>query len=540
MLDSQFDKVVQEFLTRSLEINPVAGTYLGLHEYDDSLPKGGREWIEANLKLAQEVKEALKDFPPGSLTGYRRVDRELLEWVVDLSIFEHQKIRMWEKYSPSVDVLGGSIYLLMVRDFAPLEARLKSIASRLEQFPEFEKRNRELLKDPVRVWNSIALQSGYGMHQLLDILEEQASNYPSIREEVRASISTTREALNDHLKWLETEVLPRSKDEFHLGKPLFNELLKLRGIPYDADELVEIGYSYLERYKEELKELAHEIMEGASPDEVLEIIKERRPKTFEEALNHYRKSVESVKAFLREKEIVSLPPNEELEVVETPPFLRNLIPIAAYLAPAKYEEVKKGVYMVTRPQSDEGLQEHCYTCIENVTVHEGYPGHHLHLSWLMSHPSVVRVLALEKATEFVEGWAFYCEEMMKDQGYMDDPEHRFMMLVDLLWRAARIVVDVKLQTGEMGIKEAIDFMKKNAFLSEEAATAEVLRYTMSPSQPLSYMLGKHLIMKLRKELEEALGGRFSLKAFHDALMEEGALPWFLMERVVREKIGVSP
>ncbi len=537
MLDDRFDKFVEDLVNRILDLNPVVGTYLGRHEYDDRLPKGGIEWVEENRKFMVETKEALKDFPPEKLTGYRKVDREMLEWMIDLVIFEHDRLRIWEKVSNSVDVLGGSIYLLLVRDFAPMEVRLKSIASRLEQFPEFERRNRELLRDPIRVWNSITLQSGQGLFLLLDLIEEQASSYPQLAGEVKGAVARAREALMDHLKWIESDVLPRSRDDFHVGKEVLDEYLKLRGIPYNSDELLKLGYSYLEEYRREIHSLAEEIKPGASPNDVIKEIKEERPRTFEEALDHYRRSIEAVKSFLKEKGIVDIP-EVQLVVVETPSFLRNLVPIAAYMAPSRYDKVKKGVYMVSRPNSEEGMVEHCYACIENVTVHEGYPGHHLHMSWVVSHPSVLRFLALEKAVEFVEGWAFYCEEMMKEEGYLNDPKHRLLMLADLMWRAARVIVDVKLQRGEMDLKEAIDFMKENAFLTEEAAVAEVLRYSMSPTQPLSYLTGKHLITKLREELKQALGDRFNLKEFHNALMEEGALPWFLMERRVREKMGI--
>ena len=129
--------------------------------------------------------------------------------------------------------------------------------------------------------------------------------------------------------------------------------------------------------------------------------------------------------------------------------------------------------------------------------------------------------------------------MMKEQGFHDDSEHRLIMVNDLLWRTTRIILDVRLHRGEMSVEEAVDFLVEQVGMGRSAATAEVRRYTMTPTYPLSYLLGKHLIVQLRRELEERLGDRFDLRRFHDAMLYAGNLPWKFMRRVVLEEFGLA-
>lgn len=318
---------------------------------------------------------------------------------------------------------------------------------------------------------------------------------------------------------------------------MFDRLLELRGIEMSSDEILRLGWDYLERIKGERAEIARAIDPEASPEEVLGRIKSRHPETFEELIGAYRTAIEEARRFVIERGIATVPENERLDVAETPEFLRHLIPIAAYMPPAKFDPVRQGIYLVTPPATPEMLAEHSYASIENTSVHEAYPGHHLQFSCALENPSLVRLMS--QPIEFQEGWAFYCEEMMKEQGFHDDPEHRLIMVNDLLWRAARIILDVKLHRGEMSVEEAVDFLVEHVGMDRSAATAEVRRYTMTPTYPLSYLLGKHLIVQLRRDLERRLGDRFDLRRFHDAMLYAGNLPWRLMRRVVMEEFGLA-
>ena len=138
------------------------------------------------------------------------------------------------------------------------------------------------------------------------------------------------------------------------------------------------------------------------------------------------------------------------------------------------------------------------------------------------HPSLTRILT--DAPEFVEGWGMYSEQMMREQGFDDAPNFRLNMYTDAIWRACRIILDIRMHRGEVSVDEAIRFMVEQTSFEEPNARAEVHRYTYTPTYQLSYLLGKVLLLQLRADEQRRLGKRFSLKGFHDALLRHGSLP----------------
>jgi uncharacterized protein (DUF885 family) len=291
----------------------------------------------------------------------------------------------------------------------------------------------------------------------------------------------------------------------------------------------------LKKLKEERAKLAEEIAPGRSVEEVLQLIEENSPKSFDEALRATQEQMEAARKFVIEKKLATVYEDDKLLVKETPAFMAPLIPFAALIGPGKFDSKQIGIYIVTRPSDIRVLGKHLnYPSIVNTAVHEGFPGHFLQ-SAVSNRGSFVRLLA--QGTETVEGWAHYCEEMMMEHGFNRSPEVRFIQVNDAIWRAVRIIVDVKLSRGEMSFDEAVDMLMKEAGMSKEAAVAEVRRYTLTPGYQLSYLLGKHLLLKLKEEAKRKMGDKFSEKFFHDTVTANGELPMFLLRKVFDMKIA---
>jgi uncharacterized protein (DUF885 family) len=138
--------------------------------------------------------------------------------------------------------------------------------------------------------------------------------------------------------------------------------------------------------------------------------------------------------------------------------------------------------------------------------------------------------------ETVEGWAHYCEEMMMEHGFMTGVESKLIQVNDAIWRAVRIIVDVKMSRGEMPFDEAVDILVTEVGMSLEGATAEVRWYTQSPGYPLSYLMGKHLILQLRDEIKQKMGSEYSETFFHDTITANGNLPIALLRTVFNQKL----
>src|SRR5438552_3292153 len=281
--------------------------------------------------------------------------------------------------------------------------------------------------------------------------------------------------------------------------------------------------------------LANEIKPGASVEEASEIVKSDHPSRFEGALEYTAKAMADAKRFIVEHDLATLPPNEELNVIETPSYLRHVIPFAAYNAPARFEARKQGFYMVT-PVEDKPamLREHSYAGTRNTAVHEGYPGHHLQLTCASLNPSHARILG--DAVETVEGWAHYCEDMMKEAGFSADPKTKFVQMTDQIWRACRIIIDVDLHSGKMGFDEAVDLLVRESGMERPGAIAEVKRYTYNPAYQLSYLIGKHLILQLRRDVKKGLGKKYSEKLYHDTILYAGSVPMKYVREIFDYKV----
>jgi uncharacterized protein (DUF885 family) len=201
-----------------------------------------------------------------------------------------------------------------------------------------------------------------------------------------------------------------------------------------------------------------------------------------------------------------------------------MLPFAAYFEPAKFDPSPKGIYVVTPSVGDNpgAMREHNYASISNTSIHEAYPGHHLQLSVASRHPSLTRLLT--DAPEFVEGWGMYTELMMREHGFDDDPRFRVVLHTDAIWRACRIILDVRMHRGELSIDEATRFLVEQTGFEEPNARAEVQWYSYRPTYPMSYLLGRTLLLGLRADEQRRLGDAFNLRAFHDTLLRNGSLP----------------
>lgn len=542
MSEQAFQEAAKEFFDGVLRFHPVIATSLGVHIHDHALPRGT---LAAHAEEHRWLREQLDRFSRMERRGLSpdsQLDCDLAVHLIRLSLFEDEKLRFWARYAGAPDTIGEGLFPLFTRDFAPYPQRLESIIGRLDAAPKYLTESRERLIEPVRLWNEIALETSQMLPGFLDLIavtSKAQEGTADLLPQLQDGIAATKEALEGFNGWLQERVLPAANPQWALGREVFEELLKHRGLGLSGAEILHLGEQYLASFRTDRDRTAAQVKPGGSVGEANDHVRSHHPPTFEAVLKAYRESVAKARQFVVDRGLATFPPGEELLVIETPSFARHVIPFAAYVQPAKFDQRLLGFYLVTPPPEGKGgyLREHNYAAISNTCVHEGYPGHHLQLCCAATHPSYIRALA--SGTEFVEGWAFYCEELLKGFGYDDTPENRLIQVNDLLWRAARIVADVKLHRGEMSVEEAVALLEQETGMGHEAAVAEVKRYTYTPSYPLSYLLGKHLILQLRRDVERLLGERFDLRRFHDALLYAGSLPYPFLRRAVGQQLGIA-
>lgn len=538
--DERFEKLNMEMFTKFLEKNPTYATFYGLHEpYDWLVPDGSSKNIFESLEITKEWIDRMKETTKfEKLSADHKIDWKVLGQMYEQAKFQIYEHRIWEENPDAFDEMGGVFFIMFTRDYAPIEKRVDAIVARMEKLPKFleEFRTRFEKSKPVKLWTEVAIESCQQIPGLFQFLVMSTKGVVSeeLHGRLTKAAANLEQPIKQQLEWLQS-LLPRTKTQWAMGKEKFDKLLKLRRLNMSADEIYQLGVRYLGELKQERDKLAQQIAPGKTVEEAMKMIEAKAPKTFEEALKATKEAMEKSREFIIKNDLATVHPDDKLHVEETPAFMAPLLPFAALIMPARFDKRQEGNYIVTRPKDIKNLGKHLnYSGIPSTAVHEGFPGHFLQ-GTISNRASLVRTFA--GGTETTEGWAHYCEEMMTEHGFIKGAESQFMKVNDGIWRAVRIIVDVKLSRGEMTFDEAVNMLMKEAGMSKEAAVAEVRRYTLTPGYPLSYLLGKHLILQLRADIKKRMGKKFSEKFFHDTITANGQLPITLLREVFDMKLA---
>ena len=525
--DARLYDLVEARFRRMVEREPVLGTWLGLHDADDRLGDGGREAVLAEIGDDRAHLAQIEAIDPAELSSAARFERDLECHNVRRAIFDPEVLRIWERRSFALDAIGDGLFLLFARDHAPLAERLEAIAGRLEAVPVYLEQSKTRATVPqVRPWQAIEIETAAELPALLDefVAAGTTALAPAEQRRLERAAEGAKVAVELYGTWLEG-TLADGTDDWPVGRERHDALVAHRAFDgLDADTILELGWQKLAEEKAARVAAAREIDADASEATVLGRIKEDGPADFDGALATYRTAMLRARQHLIERDLVTVPSDERIDVIPTPDYLRNVIPFAAYFSPAAFDPGAKGIYVVTPSVGGDpdAMREHNFASISNTSIHEAYPGHHLQLDAARRHPSLTRLLA--DAPEFVEGWGMYSELMMREHGFDDDARYRVIMHTDAIWRACRIILDVRMHRGELTVDEATDFLVEHTGFQRSNARAEVGWYTYRPTYPLSYLLGRTLLLGLRADEERRLGDAFSLKGFHDALLRNGSLP----------------
>ncbi len=542
-LDRRFWDLVDERVVSLVTAHPQVGTFLGIHSQDGRLPSGERDAVLAEIAEERAHLAAIEGLDEAGLSPAVRFERDLQAHAVRKGIFDLETHRVWERRGTAMDVVGDSLFAIFARDFAPLSERLASMTSRLEGVPAFLAESRsQLAGTPVRTWQQLEIESAEDMPALYGEISAAAAGVLAEAEahRLRAAIERATAATLEYAEWIRS-TLRDAADDWPLGRERFDELVDLRAFDgLDSDEILAIGEEQLRLSRERRAATAREIDPSATEAEVVDRMKSDHPATFAAALEEYRTDTARARAHLVAHGIVTVPDDERLDIIPTPEYLRNVIPFAAYFEPPKFDPAPSGIYVVTPSVGDDpnAMREHSRSSMSNTSVHEAYPGHHLQLSVAGRHPSLVRLLI--DAPEFTEGWGMYSEQMMREEGFDDAPIFWLNVHTDAIWRACRIVLDVRMHRGELTVDEATRFLVENTSFEEANARAEVLRYTYTPTYQLSYLLGKVLLLQLREDERLRLGSAFSLRDFHDTLLRNGSLPISFHRRLLDAAAAGAP
>ena len=535
LADRYFDEVFFKF-------NPTQGTAAGFHQYDAQFEDLSSQTIGAQVGALHRFRTLFNQVDPGRLSPEARADRDLLIANIMGTLLALEQIRAWEKnpdiYSSST---AASAFTIMSRKFAPADVRLKSLTEREQKMPKLLDEARQNLKNPPRIYTEVALEQipgivGFFQKDVPDAFAEAKD--PAIKQAFNNANSQLITALQKYGEYLKAEVLPHSTGDFKIGADNYRKkLLYDEMVDTPLDSLLEIGSADLRKNQEEFKRVAAEIDPNKTPRQILEDLERDHPAP-DQLLQSFRDTFSSLRGFIQQKHIITIPSPVLPTLEETPPFMRALT-TASMDTPGPYESVAKEAYFnVTLPEAnwpkeqvDDYMSGFNRGTIISTAVHETYPGHYVQFLWMKDAPSKARKL-LGSGTN-AEGWAHYCEQMMLDEGYgqpgvgaRNDREAKMLrlgQLQDALLRNARFIVGIKMHTGQMTFDEAKEFFVDEGYQVRSVAEKEAKRGTSDPTY-LVYTLGKLQIMKLREDYKKMKGDQFSLEEFHNAFMRQGFPP----------------
>ncbi|MCA1831500.1 MAG: DUF885 domain-containing protein [Actinobacteria bacterium] len=523
-----FRQQVELFVRDRYALDPTAATIAGLHDHDARLADLSADGFAARDAFTDRWLHVFESHDGSSWSATDRTDLALV-----LGELRGEKaLRPFERHTrqPSLysDAITRGAYYALIREEGDVETRLGALAERLEQAPA-ALRHAVANLDPERVPPVYVVVAGEsataGATFVRAVLPSLAPEGSKAKAALAGAGKRAGDALDQYAAWLRDDLMRRAKGSFAIGRDAFDALLRDKELlPHDAVSLKRWGEELYAETAAKLAEAARALGDAEWHHSVERLRKDHPPE--DELVAAYRTDMERSREAARIADLAAFPAGESLTVEPMPDFARPTLPYAAYVQPGQFERSRRGRFWVTLPAAgepgpvkEERLSGHPRKGIAVIACHEGYPGHHLQLATAADHPSIARKAI--RSNVFIEGWGLYVEELMAELGFLDDPETRLLRLKDLLWRAARVSVDVGLSTGELGFEQAVQFMMQGPRLERPNAVGECRRYTLNPLQPSSYALGRAAILQLR---QRAQSKGYGMRQFHDALLGCASIP----------------
>jgi len=560
--DAKFADLSKRWLDGWLALNPVNATQVGDHRFEDQLDQLDAPGRQRIVDFSKAMLGELDAIDVNSLSRENQVDAAILRNQLQGDIWNIETYQGWA-WDPQVysGLAGGAIYNLMARDFAPMPQRLKSATARMEELPGLFAQMRANL-DPARVplihAQTVAKQND-GVIELVDqfITPNTGQLQGADRARLDAAIANLRKAVAEQQVWLDKTLVPNAKGDFRIGAKLYDQKLQFALMSsLSRAEIKQRAEAEMTRVRGEMYDIAKQVLKDragapSTPDKPND---EQRQKAIEAALDlayadkpARDQVVEAAKAalakatdFVRAHDLVTVP-DDPVKVILMPEFQRG-VAVAYCDSPGPLDKGLDTYFAIspipddwTQEQTDSFLREYNSRMIQLLAIHEAMPGHYLEGAHSARFPSTLR--AVLRSGLFAEGWAVYTERMMTDAGYDDgDPLFKLVQRKFYLRTIANAILDQGVHVDGWSREQAMRLMTHDAFQQEREAAGKWVRAQLSSAQLPTYFVGVQEQFDTRKAVQEKLGDKFDLKAYHDQVLSYGAPP----VRFVRELMLDEP
>ncbi|AYA90082.1 MULTISPECIES: DUF885 domain-containing protein [Stenotrophomonas] len=549
-VDAAFADLSKRALDTWMQLSPVSATQIGDHRYDSELDDLSAAGQQKTVAAYKALLGELDKIAVAKLGRENQVDAAILRNQLQSEIWNAEVLQSG-KWDPQLynGVAGSAIYGLMAREFAPLPERLKAATARMEKLPAIFAQARENL-DPARVpkihAETVAKQNK-GILSIVDtFITPHIGELPQAdQQRLQAAIDGLKKAVDEQQTWLDKTLVPNAKGDFRIGAEKYDQKLKFAlSSSLTRQEIGERARAELKRVREDMYGIAQTVLKDkpGAPEMPAQPTDEQQQKAIEAALelayadkpardkvvDDAKAALEQSTAFVREHDLMTLP-DAPVDIILMPEFQRG-VAVAYCDSPGPLDKNLKTFYAVSpipddwnEKQVDSFLREYNSRMIHLLSIHEGTPGHYLEGWHSAKFPSTLR--AVLRSGLFAEGWAVYTERMMQEQGYLNnDPLFHLVQLKFYLRTISNAILDQGVHVDNWDREKAMHLMTHDAFQQESEAAGKWVRAQLTSAQLPTYFVGAQEHFDTRKAVQEKLGDKFNLKAYHDQVLSYGAPP----------------
>ena len=537
------DQLVDDFVFGTLALSPSNATQAGYHVHhgislDDAMDDYSAAGLAASHTFLHDMEARLAKLDQASLDPEQRADLDMMRDGLAAARFGLDDVQTY-RHDPGwySGIIGNALDSLYVLHYAPPAERYRHIINRLNKVQELVNQAEANLKDAPEIWNTVSREQNAGTVALIDTtLRADCPSDARMRYDQAAAHAIA--ALQAFNHWLEDHLAEKTSD-WRLGKALYAKKFRLT---LQTDTTPE---ALLAQAEADLVKVRAEMERLAAPKTVEQALADtaRQHASVAGYMDSAKQALAGATAFVKAKDLLTLPPNANLQVIETPEFMRGFYSVGGF-NPAPPLEPKLGAFFWVTPipgnwpqtRVDSKLREYNESMMQHLAVHEAMPGHYVQAEYANEvQPGSRRLLrAVFGNGAYVEGWAVYGQNLMAEQGYLaDTPGFRLTLQKQMLRVLGNTILDVRLQTLGMTDRQALDFMTKSTYQETEEASEKLQRAKLSSCQLPTYYAGYKGWLEVLEHYRAKKGAAFNLKEFHERALREGAVPLPELDRLLQ-------
>jgi uncharacterized protein (DUF885 family) len=544
--------IFSDYWQDQLKQEPELASSLGDNRYNDQLRDYSVQAYNDSLARERGFLSRLAEVDTAGMSAQEQLSKDLLVHEL-IQNQQGARFKPWEMPVTQFDGLQISLPQLVpqltfnsVKDYDDYIARLKKVPLAFQQITDDMSIGMDDHREPPAYLmekvlpqvNTIANQKPQDTPFALPVQKFPASVSPTqqarIKEELFAAIAgQVTPAYIRFGKFLMAQYIPGGRNDPGIwalpdGEAYYRFLVKQSTTTdLTPEQIHQIGVDEVKKDEDQLLAIAHKL--GFADIKALQNAATHNPKLFptskEQLLDAYRGYLDRMRPKL--PQLFGRLPKATVVVKPVPAYMEK-DQAAAYYDHGSPDGSRPGtVYVNTYQFETRSLAD-----VECRAYHEGLPGHHLQISIAQELTDVPEFRKYLSYTAYTEGWGLYAEQLGKDVGFYQDPYSDYGRLEGDIWRAVRLVVDTGVHSQHWTRQQMVDYFHDHSAVEESGVQAEVDRYIAWPAQALGYKVGQLKFLELRARAQQALGDKFNLSAFHDQVLDSGALPLDTLEQRV--------